>query len=380
MSTTSKASIIIPNYNYERYVGRAIESALYQTCSAEVIVIDDGSIDNSRMVIESFGGSVKPLFKQNGGMASTYNAGFAISTGDVVIFLDSDDVLEPKAVEEVMAEFHTGIAKVHWPLAEIDADGHNSGSLVPPGPLPSGDFRSRLISDGPDVYLSPPTSGNAWSRAFLDQVTPLPEDKFRQHADIYLATLAPLFGRIHAIDKPLGYYRVHGSNDYAGKPVDEKNRRNLAIYEHRCTALADHLERLGISFSHEDWLKAGTSYAWMAELDLALRQIKEVVPDGSSFILVDGDEWGGGRTTEIVTGRRAIPFMEQDQQYFGPPCDDEEAIREVIRQKEIGASHIVFGWPAFWWLEHYAGLASYLRSNYPIRYADDKLIIFDLLG
>src|SRR3954451_20463787 len=93
-------SIVIDNYNYARFLPEAIESALAQTYpDTEVIVVDDGSTDDSREIIASYGSRVRPVLKTNGGQASAFNAGFAASRGDVVLFLDSDDTLFPEAVE-----------------------------------------------------------------------------------------------------------------------------------------------------------------------------------------------------------------------------------------------------------------------------------------
>lgn len=373
-------SVIIPNFNYGRFIGRAIDSALAQThARKQIIVVDDGSTDNSPGIIRSYADRIQPLFKANGGMGSTYNAGFPLADGDVVVFLDSDDMLHPAALERMVREFRPGeTAKVHWPLMEVDGAGDLTGGIVPSAVLQSGDFRQSLLDDGPDVYLSPPTSGNAWSRAFLDKVLPLPEEMFRQHADIYLATLAPLYGQVAAIAEPLGCYRVHGTNDYACDPADEKNRRNLAIFEHRCAALAEHLRRLDLPFDESRWRRPGTSYAWMARFNQAAEEIKSVVPEQAAMILADGSEWGGSRSAPVISGRRVIPFTERDGEYFGPPSDAEAGIEEVERQRRAGACFIVFAWPAFWWLDHYAGMADHLRGNYPCLLENERLLIFDM--
>src|SRR5512140_2792158 len=95
-------SIIITNYNYGRFLASAIESALRQRYPAiEVIVVDDGSTDNSREVMGCYEKRIVPVFKQNGGQASSMNAGFSQSHGEIVIFLDADDMLLPGTVERV---------------------------------------------------------------------------------------------------------------------------------------------------------------------------------------------------------------------------------------------------------------------------------------
>src|ERR1051326_7249062 len=91
MNSDLLASIVITNYNYARFLREAINSALNQTYrNTEVIIVDDGSIDESHEVIKDYGNRIRPVFKQNGGMGSTYNAGVSVVRGQVVLFLDSD--------------------------------------------------------------------------------------------------------------------------------------------------------------------------------------------------------------------------------------------------------------------------------------------------
>src|SRR5437870_3455674 len=126
-------SVIITNYNYARFLRDAIESALNQTHqNTEVIVVDDGSTDESRAIIVSYNGRVQPVLKNNGGMGSTYNAGFPMAGGDIVIFLDSDDTLLPTAVENVVKLFENRRwSKVQWPLWEVDGNLQKTGLMNP---------------------------------------------------------------------------------------------------------------------------------------------------------------------------------------------------------------------------------------------------------
>ena len=99
-------TIIICNYNYERFLADAIDSALAQDYAAtRVVVIDDGSTDGSREVIGRFGSRISAVFKENGGQVSAYNRAVEVLETKYAILLDSDDVLYPSAVSEVMRAF-----------------------------------------------------------------------------------------------------------------------------------------------------------------------------------------------------------------------------------------------------------------------------------
>jgi len=218
-------SIIISSYNYEDYLPTAIDSALDQTYPhVEVIVVDDGSSDGSLRVIEGYGNQITPIIKENGGQASVFNAGFAVSQGDVIHFLDSDDALLPTAMKQIAAVFEDeDIAKVHWPLIEIDRLGKETGRIVPAwGTLSRGDLRDRALTDGPGNYVWPPTSGNAFKRYFIEQVLPMPERMYRTFPDYFLCSFAQLFGKIEAIDEPQGYYRLHDANHSHQGRIDQR--------------------------------------------------------------------------------------------------------------------------------------------------------------
>ncbi len=119
------ASIIITNYNYGRFLPEAIDSALNQNYQPlEVIVVDDGSTDGSQQIIANYGKQIIPLLKENGGQGSAFNAGFAKSRGEVICFLDADDVLLPSAIARAVELLRDpNIVQVHWPFYAIDAVG-----------------------------------------------------------------------------------------------------------------------------------------------------------------------------------------------------------------------------------------------------------------
>ena len=205
------ASILINNFNYSHFVGEAIESALAQTHPAEAIVVDDGSTDDSRQVIERFGSRVRSIFKTNGGHGSAMNAGFMVATGDLIIFLDSDDRLEPTAVATLLREWLPDTVMAQYPLRLVSTGGEAVGLYPdPPASLSHGDVRQQLIETG--SFGVNVTSGLAFSRQALARIMPLPEEDLPMCADGYLVRAVAFLGRVQRLDAVLGAYRMHDRN------------------------------------------------------------------------------------------------------------------------------------------------------------------------
>jgi glycosyltransferase involved in cell wall biosynthesis len=371
MSDRPQVSIVIANFNYGRFVADAIRSALAQTYNrVEVIVVDDGSSDDSRAVIEGFAGRVLSIFKPNGGHGSAFNAGFSRSRGDVVLFLDSDDMLLPTAAEEAVRHFDDpGVVHVHWPLLKVDGAGNRTGEIVPSEPLPTGDIGDFVIANGPATWSVAPTSGNAWSRRLLEQIMPIPEAEFRQAAESYLFTLSPVYGHLAAVKEPQSLYRIHGTN-YTLSPAAVQREEYLVRYGYRAEALRRHLRRArGVEADPAAWRRV----AWLPRLDAALHDVQNTVPAGCSLVLADEDQWSVGGQ---IAGRPAVPLVERDGVYWGRPADDAQAVGELRRHLNNGSQYIVFGWPAFWWLEHYPALTQFLSSSARCLLRNDRVAIF----
>lgn len=125
-----KVSVIIPNFQYAEYIGKAIESAMNQTVKPyEIIVVDDGSHDNSIEVIEQY--PVRLLKMSNGGVAAARNAGTSIASGDYLLFLDADDELSPFYIEETLKEM-TGDTQVVY--TDMQFIGDQTGVVGMPEP------------------------------------------------------------------------------------------------------------------------------------------------------------------------------------------------------------------------------------------------------
>jgi len=241
-------SIVIDNYNYAPFVARAIDSALAQTSpDVDVVVVDDGSTDASVEVIRRYGDLVTLVRKANAGQASALNVGFKRAKGDVLVFLDSDDELYPDAAAAVAASFGPSVAKVHYRLDMVDADGRPLGYTNPSAhrPLPTESVVASLLSTG--RYVTPVMSGNAYARWALDAVMPIPEADFRYSADGYLVSTVPFYGEVRAIERALGRYRVHGANYWLADSVDaDAVRRRLEHDRIRNSAMRQHAARCGL--------------------------------------------------------------------------------------------------------------------------------------
>lgn len=248
-------SIIINNYNYGAYLARAIDSALAQTYQlVEVIVVDDGSTDASREIISTYSDAIVPVFKENGGQASAFNAGLMASHGEYVLFLDSDDVLLPETLEIVVEAFRGQVdaAKVQFRMEVIDADGVKTGVNKPPAHLKfiGGDLRPYVLAFPFDLTWMP-TSGNAFRSRVLRQIFPMPEEEFRILADFYLAHISALFGTVVALNEIGSQYRVHGANSFElAKPVlNLAHIRQMIVYSNRTLAYIQHYAvRLGLVY------------------------------------------------------------------------------------------------------------------------------------
>lgn len=102
----SLISVIIPVYNREKYIAEAIESVLAQTYKPlEIIVINDGSTDNSAEIIKNFGSKIKYFDQVNSGLANTLNKGINLTNGEFIAFLDSDDLWVKNKLSLQMAIF-----------------------------------------------------------------------------------------------------------------------------------------------------------------------------------------------------------------------------------------------------------------------------------
>ncbi|OPY27803.1 MAG: Glycosyltransferase AglE [Methanocella sp. PtaU1.Bin125] len=209
-------SVIMTSYNYGRYIAQAIESVLFQTFTDfELIVIDDGSDDDSREIIERYGRRdprVKSVFhRSNEGAAYTYNEGIALSRGKFVAFLDSDDLWAGDKLEKQLDILKNNENLVVWSEGEIiDKNGAPTGKTFTSLHKATGRRKTGRIFDelvkGNFIFVSSTIfkKDNLQGVLFGSGVNhmidfPVYLDLSRRHD-------------FHFIEEPLAKYRIHGGN------------------------------------------------------------------------------------------------------------------------------------------------------------------------
>jgi glycosyltransferase involved in cell wall biosynthesis len=244
--------VVVTNHNYGRFLPQAIESACSQTHpDVHVVVVDDGSTDDSREVLRGFEDRVEVVLKEQGGQASALNAGLERCRGEVLLVLDADDILRPHAAERVAAAFAAGprLSKVQFPMEIIDAEGTPTGAVKPGGHLraPVGDQRRAELASPFDLPWLP-GGGTGFRTAAVRRILPIPAADYpRSGADWYLVHLTALLGEAALLDDVCASYRVHGGNSYEleGDEIDLDHVREAIVFAGATTrsleALADRL-------------------------------------------------------------------------------------------------------------------------------------------
>lgn len=241
-------TVLINTYNYGKYVEEAVSSVIAQDFPAEereILVVDDGSTDDTEVRLRKFGEAIRYFKKPNGGQASAFNFGFARARGNVIALLDADDLWLPAKLGRVYEEFQrhpdAGMVyhRVHlWDgAADISEDPYFiavSGRVTE---------NRRLLLQYPMVG----TSCLAFRREALKQLLPVPE-ALRLQADAYLTALVIFVAPVAAVTEFLAKYRVHGENLFqinVGTGSVAKIESRISMREVLLGAIPDWLQRNG---------------------------------------------------------------------------------------------------------------------------------------
>ena len=129
MQKRLQMSAVIPTYNRAALVGRAVESALAQECApSEIIVIDDGSVDDTRRVLEAYGDRVRYVYQANAGVSSARNRGVREAKFEWIAFLDSDDYWTPSHLRRIVSAIEGTRAEAALYFADTEVAGEGGGS------------------------------------------------------------------------------------------------------------------------------------------------------------------------------------------------------------------------------------------------------------
>lgn len=208
-------SVLIPNYNYARYVGLALESVLNQTYqNFEVVVCDDGSTDNSRQVIEEYAKKdprIKLVAQENCGFTSAVNTAYENCKGEIIALLDADDAFKPSKLEKVLEAFgqHPRSALCVHRVLPVSATGQPLGRPYPEH-IDYGWIGPEKLREGGCSDL-PTTSGLSFRRELASQLFPIPVE-IKRFVDYYLSRTGQFLTELCLAPGALTEYRLHGAS------------------------------------------------------------------------------------------------------------------------------------------------------------------------
>lgn len=234
MKINPLVSILINNYNYGKYISSAIDSVLEQTYSnIELIVVDDGSIDNSTDIINLYPEEkfVK-IFKKNAGQASAFNAGFKACSGDIICFLDSDDYFFLEKISRISSYFseNPSLGWIFHSLEYVDVDGKlliHADSPQNLGENQFVDFREVFKKGKRFTYTLP--CGLCFRRDVLSHILPMPESSGVTISDNYLKYAALSLSPGLLMAEKLAVQRIHKSNTYTFRVDSQILRAEINI-------------------------------------------------------------------------------------------------------------------------------------------------------
>jgi len=210
-----KFSVLIDNYNQGRFLRQAVDSALAEN-PLEVVVVDDGSTDDSLAILQDYGTRIRVVTKSNGGQSSAFNAGFVECRGEVVCLLDADDWFYPGKLASIRKVFEQ-YPELGWCAHALEQVDSASGRVLrlDPGGQQEGvrDVRGAICGGRLPIVL-PATSGLCYRRELLTRMLPMP---LLSHADDYLKFVSCGLEPGYYLEKPLGALRLHDANAWTNR-------------------------------------------------------------------------------------------------------------------------------------------------------------------
>jgi glycosyltransferase involved in cell wall biosynthesis len=229
MSGLPLVSVVMTTYNYGKYLKRSLSSVLAQdfpATSREIIIIDDGSTDDTQTILSEFGDQVRSIRQQNSGQAVGINRALEIAQGDIVAFLDPDDEWYPHKLKRIVPEFEDREVGMVQHLLDVKKSVRRSNFRFY-NQLSSGKIGVRTLT--PD-FRSMPTSALSFRTDILRRFLPAPAS-LKTGADWYFCVLVALVSKISAILEPLGVYWVHETNFFTSNRTAASFRQQILTIE-----------------------------------------------------------------------------------------------------------------------------------------------------
>jgi len=221
MVKTTRTTCLITSFNYKNYVGEAIESALSQTHPFdEIIVVDDASPDGSGDLLQDcYGQNPKVkiiIHEQNQGEIAATTTGFLQSTGDIIFFLDSDDIYHPQYLETALSIYKENPV-CDFIFCQLGRFQSTKDAYQPPSQPQISQYKdyikdrgySLILTAEEHIFVGGPTSGNSIRRKYLDKILPCNYvGDYRIYADNCVVLGSSILGaRKFCLDIPLVGYR-----------------------------------------------------------------------------------------------------------------------------------------------------------------------------
>lgn len=215
-----RVSVIIPAYNGERYIALAVESVLNQTYkNLEIIIIDDGSTDNTREILQPYFNRIRYLYQENQGVAAARNSGIREAKGELIAFLDQDDFFLPDKLAAQVALFdaQSSLAIVNSGWRIVNEEGENIFDIKPWEHLPQLNLETWV------VYMPVLPSAMMFSKHWLDRVCGFDSQYDSVDDSDLVLRLALLGGEAAWLPQVTVCYRQHRQNVSIQRALKQAN-------------------------------------------------------------------------------------------------------------------------------------------------------------
>lgn len=241
----SLISIVVPIYNVEKYLSRSIDSIINQTYkNLEIILVDDGSPDNCPKICDEYANHdsrIKVIHKENGGLSDARNAGMKAAMGEYILFVDSDDWIKPRMIEDMHCRIiednsdlvSSGVVWVNEDGVEI-----RNATVSENCVLNTEQAMAELINDRK-------LKQHVWNKLYkADLIKNIPFDKGKYHEDVFWSYKVIGEAKRISIEKNSYYFYVQRSESIMGEKYSAKRLDALDAMKLRCEYMKKNFPKL----------------------------------------------------------------------------------------------------------------------------------------